>query len=417
MQGIRLRIVMSDKPVVTVVCKTCDTRLDEEALSEPHEMICPVCFSMVVVPAASQAAVKKGPQFKSDPDLEGYAMLPLEGPEAEARAKKAQDVILVVCPICRARLHVAPKKEAYHIKCHDCHELVRVPSRGEHRAKQKKEAIPDKRDAIEPVPVGQVETQDRSYSSWYLKSQTLTRRESDARPPKSVYFSSTFTFPWERELVLKWIYLSVGLTVFAMLGVLLVGMYSEGGGIPGMAMGFFALPLIWIGIWTTSYAASVSMAIITDTANGNQRIVNWADQNWRDWVITMAYVDYLIAVAALGGYVTNKLLELAGTPAPAAGFVVTAIAFPYVILSALETGGGLNFVSANVTLSLVRKPLAWLGFYLLAAILTAGIGGAIWGLWQISPYLAGALGGLLLAAWILILARLTGRLAWAISRE
>lgn len=407
---------MSDKLVVTVVCKTCDTRLDEEALLEPHETICPICFSQVIVPAASQAAVKTVPQFKSDPNLEGYAMLPLEGPEAEKRAKKAQDVILVVCSICRARLHAQPKKEAYHIKCHDCHELVRVPSRAEHRERQKREAIPDKRDAVEPVPVGKVETQDRFYSAWYLKSQLLPRRE-EAKPPKSVYFSSTFTFPWEPELLMKWIYLSVGLTVFAMLGVLLFSMYSQGGGIPGLAMGFFALPLIWIGIWTLSYAASVCMVIITDTANGNQRIVNWAEQNWRDWVITMAYVQYLLAVAALGGYVVNKSLELAGAPAPWAGFVVTAFALPYVILSALETGGGLNFVSANVTLSLFRRLGAWLGYYLLAALLTAAIAGGLWGLWLVTPLLAGGLGGMLLAAWILILARLTGRLAWAISRE
>lgn len=408
---------MSDHPVVTVVCKTCDTRLDEEALPEPHETICPVCFSQVIVPAASQALVTKGPIFKSDPNLEGYSMLPLEGPEAAKRAKKAQDVILVVCPICRARLHAPPKKEAYHIKCHDCHELVRVPSRAEHRERQKREAIPDKRDVIEPVPVGKVETHDRVYSSWYLKSQTLSPREPDAKPPKSVYFSGTFTFPWEPELIMKWLYLSVGLTVFAMLGVLLFSMYSQGGGIPGMAMGFFALPLIWIGIWTMSYAASVSMAIITDTANGNQKIVNWADQNWRDWVITMAYVIYLIAVSALAGYVTNKLLEVAGHPAPWAGFIVTAVALPYIILSALETGGGLNFVSANVTLSFFRNLLPWLGFYVIAGLLTTALAGGLWGLWIVNPLLAGGLGGMLLAAWILILARLTGRLAWAISRE
>jgi hypothetical protein len=408
---------MSDKPVVTVVCKTCDTRLDEEALEEPHETICPVCFSMVIVPAASQALVKKAPLFKSDPNLEGYAMLPLEGPDAEKRAKKAQDVILIVCPICRARLHSQPKKEAYHIKCHDCHELVRVPSRAEHRVTQKREAIPDTRDAVEPVPVGKVETQDRAYSSWYLKSQTLTRREPDAKPPRSVYFSSTLTFPWEPGLIVRWFYLSIGLTVFVMLGMLIASLILGAGGYTGLTMGFFALPLVWIGIWTVSYAASVCMTIVTDTANGNHKIVNWADQNWREWVITMAYVFYLVAVAALGGYVTSKLLEFAGKPAPWAGYLVTAIALPYVVLSALETGGGLNFLSANVSLSLFRRPFAWLGYYLLAAIVTAAVAGALWGLMLVNLYLAGALGGMLLAAWLLILARLTGRLAWAISRE
>ena len=408
---------MSDKTVVTVVCKTCDTRLDEEALAEPHEMICPICFSMVIVPAAAEGAVKKGPQFKSDPNLEGYAMLPLEGPEAEARAKKAQDVILVVCPICRARLHSQPKKEAYHIKCHDCHELVRVPSRAEHRQKQKREAIPDTFDAIEPVPVGKAETHDRTYSSWYLKSQTLVRREGDAKPPQSVYFSSTFTFPWEHQLLMRWIYLSIGLTGFFALGMVIASLMLGASGYTGLTMGFFALPLVWVGIWTLSYAASISMAIVTDTANGNQKIANWADQNWREWVITMAYVLYLLAVAGLGGYITDKLLELAKVDAPWVGYCVTAVALPYVILSALETGGGLNFVSANVTLSLFRKAGAWIGYYVIAGALTAAVAATLWGLLLVSPYVAGGLGGVIVATWLLILARLTGRLAWAISRE
>jgi len=408
---------MSEKPVVTVVCKTCDTRLDEEAFAEPHEIHCPVCFSPVIVPSASQGAVRIGPAFKSDPDLEGYAILPLEGPESEKRARKAQDVILVVCPICRARLHSAPKKEAYHIKCHDCHELVRVPSRSEYREKQQREAIPDRAEAVEPVAVREVEAEGRVYSGWYLKAHSEIRREPDARPPRSVYFESTFTFPWEADLVSRWIYLSVGITFFALLSAFLASMMEGASGYSGLTMGFFALPLVWVGIWTGSYAASLGMAIVTDTANGNQKIVNWAEQNWREWVMTMAYVQYLAAVAALAGYVTNQLLEFAGNPAPWVGVVVTAVALPYVVLSALETGGGINFVSANVTLSLFRKPLAWLVYYVIAGALTAAVAMALWGLWQVSPYVAGGAGGMLMAAWVLIVSRLTGRLAWAISRE
>jgi len=407
---------MSDKPVVTVVCRVCDTRLDETAFDQPHETHCPICHSPVIVPAAGQG-VKKAPQFKSDPNLEGYAVLPLEGPEAEQRAKKAQDVILVVCPVCRARLHSAPKKEAYHIKCHDCHELVRVPSRAEHREKQRKEAIPANFDPVEPVPVGQVASSDRVYSSWYLQAHSEIRREPDVAPPASLYFSGTLTFPWEREIVAKWVFLSLGTTFFALLTALLVSLIPGGGGPSGLVMGFFALPLIWIGIWTVSYAASVCMAIITDTANGNQKIVNWADQNWRDWIMTMAYVQYLIAVAALAGYVTARLLDLAGTPDRWPAFLVAIVTFPYVLLSALETGGGINFISPNVTLSLVRKPLPWLGYYLVSGVLTAAVAGALWGLLQVSPLLAGGLGGMLIAAWLLIQSRLTGRLAWAISRE
>ncbi|HVJ67238.1 MAG TPA: hypothetical protein VM510_04595 [Caulifigura sp.] len=407
---------MPEHKFVTVVCKVCDTRIDEEASEHARESFCPVCQSLIIVPAAS-AAVLKAPLFKTDPNLEGYAVLPLDGPEAEARAKKAQDVILVNCPVCRARLHAPPKKESYHIKCHDCHELVRVPSRAEHRARQKREAIPEKREVIEPVPVGRAVESDRFYSSWYLQAHSEIRREPDARPPKNLYFWSTFTFPWEPGIAARWFYLTLGLTFLAMAAVLTMSLLSGGERIAGFASAFFALPLVWVAIWTVSYAASVGMAIITDTANGNQKIVNWADQNWRDWVITMAYVLYLIAVASLAGYVINKVLQFAGVETSLPGIIVSAMAVPYVILSALETGGGLNFISANVTLSVFSKPLPWLGYYILSAAFTASVAGALWGLLRFSPLLAAGLGGMILAAWVIIEARLTGRLAWAISRE
>ncbi len=407
---------MSEQRIVTVVCRVCQTRLDEEAASEPRESICPVCQSLVIVPAAS-ASTKPASVLRTEPDLEGYAVLPLEGAEAEARAKKAQDVILVLCPICRARLHSPPRKEAYHIKCHDCHELVRVPSRAEHRAKQKRDAIPDRLESVEPVPIGRAEVAERTYSSWYLKAHGEIRREPDAQLPEHLFLSGTMTFPWEREIFMKWVFLSLGTTFFSLVSALLVALMSEGYAPSGLATGFFALPLIWGGIWTVSYAASVCMAIVTDTANGNQRIVNWAEQNWRDWIITMAYVQYLAAVAALAGYVTTQLLRLAGVPSSLPGLVVSAAAFPYVVLSALETGGGLNFLSANVTLTLAKKPLPWLSYYIIAGGLTIGVAASIWGLLLVSPLLAGAAGGVLVAAWLLIQARLLGRLAWAISRE
>ncbi len=405
------------KPFVTVVCKVCETRLDEEPAPEARESFCPICHSVVIIPAAGTPA-PRGPVFRTDPNLEGYAVLPLDGPEAEERMKKAQDVILVVCPICRARLHAAPRKEAYQIQCHDCREPVRVPSRSEHRAKAKKEAIPDRREAIEPVPVQATEAPDRRYSSWYLQAQSQIRREPDPRPPDSLYFDSTFTFPWERDLVLRWVYLSLGLSVFSLLGSLLLSMYlaSTGGGI-SMAMAFFALPLVWIGIWTLSYAASLAMAIITDTANGNRTIINWAEQNWRDWVITMAYAQYLVAVAALGG--------LRRRPAPAA----CGSRFPL----ALHAGDGCGAAVCDSLGARKRRrtelPVRQRGAQ--PDPETVRLAGVLPDRGRIHRSRGrrhlGTLPGFApscrccwrpdWSAWILIQSRLMGRLAWAISRE
>lgn len=399
---------------VTVVCRVCDTRIDERQGDSDRDIRCPMCHSAVTIPAIGS---EPAPRPKSLPtgNVEGYSLLTADEAQNRQKQARAANVILVVCPICQARLHFAPKKDPYQATCPDCHEPVRVPAGREAREKQQKDKPPRKADAVEPLPVPATTSRTREYSPWYLQAQAHIRREPDAKPPRSLFFSDTFTLPWQKGVLSRWVYLSLGLTAVGLIAMVILMLREDGGAIGGFGLAFFALPILWIVLWTAAYAATVWLVILIDTANGNREIVSWGDQNWREWVIQLVYVEYLIATAAMFAYGIGFLARLAGAPLwPVFGAAVTLL-FPLIALSALERGGSWNFFSKAIAGSLVRSPGLWISFFLLSAALVVPWTVA-WG-WLALHWMgaAAAVGGIVWAAILLIHARLLGRLAYGLS--
>jgi hypothetical protein len=176
-----------------------------------------------------------------------------------------------------------------------------------------------------------------------------------------------------------------------------------------------ALPAIWIGLWTASYGAAVWLVVAIDTANGNREIVHWGEQNWREWIPQMVYLEYLLGLAAAAAHGIGLLAERAGGPywpVFTGSFVLLS---PIIIVSSLERGGSWNIFSKEILKSLWRSPLVWAGFFLLSGLLVAGWAWAWAWLLFAFPMLALAVGGLGWATVLLIHARLLGRLALGLS--
>lgn len=400
---------------VTVTCRVCGTRLDERQSDTPRDVACHMCQTMVKVPAFDASAVKKA--SKPTADVEGYGLLDLNSSESVERSRRAAEALLIVCPICRARLHYSPKREAHQVQCPDCQELVRVPSKAEARAKQEKDKGSRKPDPVEPLAVPAPTVAPRQYSQWFLHATSHIKREPDPVPPKHLFFSDTFNFPWQRGVVSRWGFLTIGLTAISIVGVVLSDLYQNASGINGFVIAFFALPIIWIAIWTASYACAVWLVVLIDTANGNREIVNWGDQNWREWIIQMVYVEYLLGIAAACAHGVGVLVRLSGN-SYWAGFAPTlTVLFPIIALSGLERGGSWNIFSKDIFLSLFRRPLHWLGFLLISTLVTLAPTALIAWLLQVAPSAVLALAGPLAAYLVLIHARLLGRLAWAVGRD
>jgi hypothetical protein len=343
-----------------------------------------------------------------------------DAPPQPGRRKNSLGDVLVVCPICAARLHPPLRRETYRVQCPDCHEPVRVPSPQEAAALETRvKTQPPKLEEMEstgglvlPPPVRRRPTQ-----TFYSQQTVQIRREAPDPPPEWVWFSGVWTFPWQPGVLKKWGFISLGITL---LGGLLTLLASLSGGVSSPAsavMAFFALPMIWIGIWTASYASSACLHVITETSAGNQRINDWPDQGWRDGMFSFLSMLYLVSVAALIGHVAGLAGGAAGWGYWLTNAETVRLLFPFLVLSMLETGAWYFPFSVPLAGSFGRNFMDWLVAYLLLAVLLRG-----WGwLWLrgavAAPYLMPLATGWIWAAVILIAARILGRLGWRITQR
>jgi hypothetical protein len=405
---------------VSVVCPVCRARLDERVAEKPRQIKCPDCFTAVRVPARTEVDAQEKRKPAAPVREPGTYALRADGEprsQTESRQKALDEgVVLVVCGVCGARLHPRPRRDAHVVECPDCRESVRVPSKQEVAEKRKAEEFRKRKlDAIEPLPVPKPEAPAELRTS-YWEAREAVRREPDPEPARWTFFSGVFTFPWHAEVVTRWVYLSVGFTALGLLTAVLLMLMGGASGYSGIVLAFFALPAIWIGIWTLSYAAACWLVVVEDTAAGNQRIENWLPQNWREWVLQAAYLVYVVSLALVAGHGAGKLVELAGGEY-AWGFGPTAwLLFPVIVLSSLESISAWVPISGPIVRSLMTHAGGWIMFYLLSSLVVLG-----WAtVWRIAvafwPWPALAGGGVVSSAVWLIHARLLGRLGWYVSR-
>lgn len=414
-----------DQAFITVACPVCGTRLDERVSEQARAATCPDCHTQVPIPAA--ADIPPPPKPKPLPEVGIYGIEQAAGDAsmksrraaAERHARRERALVLVVCPICAARIDTLAKREARRVKCPDCHEPVRIPSQSE--VDQKRKRQPKKRPPpeIEPLPVSKSEPPSTFVPTFFAEARAAIRREEVSPPPKWTYFSRVYSIPWHAEVFSRWVYLSVGLTVMGLLIAFLISMGAEMAGSQfGMVIAFFVLPLIWICTWTLSYAAACSRAILEDTAAGSNRISSWHEQNWREWVLVLTYVGFLWGLAIILGHVTARLVEQFGGPFLPTLVGVTWFAFPIILLSSLEADSVFVPLSVPIARSLWRHLRGWAMFYLLSTLTVLAPDVVLLLAADALPHsLLALLLGPVTAAAIFIYARLLGRLGWLISRS
>jgi hypothetical protein len=152
------------------------------------------------------------------------------------------------------------------------------------------------------------------------------------------------------------------------------------------------------------------LAILRDTAAGNDKIENWPDTLWIDWISEGLYVVNPLLGSVAPGYFLNWLLKLTG---PVSWLIVAGsfiVLFPILLLSVLEGNFPLKILSLPVLASVVVAFPIWVVFYIETAIL-AGL--AAWGGYCLAmkPYFGIAAVSFILVTALVIYFRLLGRLA------
>lgn len=404
----------------TAVCPTCGTRVDERLTDDALEVSCPDCFRPVRIPGRSEVEASKGtPAAPEEPGV--YRLQAKPDPRAAQPGRSARPSqpknVLVICGVCGARLNPPLHKQSYRVRCPDCHRPVRIPS-PEEAEEQAARLHPPARppEPVEPLPVPLPPSRPRPIKTFYSTTATQIRKVRSDPPPQWTYFEGVWLFPWQKDVVRKWLFLSLGLTMLGGLVAVLTMLMGGASSPVSSVMAFIALPAIWIFLWTASYGASACLTIIIETAAGNQRIEEWPDEGWRHGLFNFLMLIYLWGVAVVIGHFVGLASEAAGGPYWACVDGAVGLLVPYLVLSVLETGAWYMPFSGPVTRSILRCPGDWLIGYLLLGASMAGMS-FVWGTaMTYSPVLTLLLSGFAWSAVWLISARLLGRLGWKITQ-
>jgi hypothetical protein len=238
----------------------------------------------------------------------------------------------------------------------------------------------------------------------------LTAAKKPPPPPRLPMLSGVLLFPFYLKTLGAWMAISFGLMVSAWLLMFWLG--------PGMILGMdsarlFGPPTCLAALLTFGYAASCCLIIIEETCHGWDSIEVSAGIDWKEWAWNFAHVTALVLQAALVGH----LVWLAcGAESWLPMVVGSLAALPLVLLGALAADGAwVPMAIVTIVLSLARNYWAWLFFYLeTTAMILGWILLAAAGLGQ-EPWLVPLYAAPLLAAIMLIYARLAGRLAGCIA--
>jgi hypothetical protein len=249
-----------------------------------------------------------------------------------------------------------------------------------------------------------------------MDPSSLSKRASAAEepppPPRWPMVSGVFTFPFYLGTLGSWMLVSLGMMVSAWLFMFWWG--------PGAVLGIdaahlFGLPTCVAAVLTLGYAASCCLMIVEQTSYGWNAINVSPESDWREWVWNYAYLTVLALESALvGAAVRVACFWESWLPV----LLGTFVAYPLVLLGALAASGAwAPLAILDVLKSIPRLYRTWILFYLETSLMLGGwILLVVMGLEE-TPWLVPLYAAPLLAAGVLIYARLIGRLAGQIAAQ
>ncbi len=240
----------------------------------------------------------------------------------------------------------------------------------------------------------------------------ILRDEEQPEPPRWTFLSGVFGYPWRGVNFARWAAISFGLSIASAVDYKAIDTAGllDGDLTQTNAFGIVQIVFgIMITLGVASFAAASCRAAIIDTADGHNLPQEDTLPEWDLWIFTLvAWVSLGAAAAAVGYPLTLAI-------GPAGFFVTLVMLFPLLLLSAMESDSYIMPVSGPVLRTLWTYGHGWLAFYLLStAILALAVAAFVFGLPE-APIATCIAMGPVLAAALLIYARLLGRLAWGAS--
>lgn len=411
------------QPQIPVICGVCRTRMLATEDQVGQKLKCPDCGTETIVLPMAKRAMPEGPvKPPSDPEAT-YELC--KGPGQPPPGSVAyQTHFPVICPLCHTRLHATLDQVGSKMVCPDCLTQITVPP--------PPEKLPeiDPMEGVEPSytyspPTRPPEFQPIFDCSWTKDldepEPTRPRRQSrlvraKKKPAISGLFFGILGFLLYPRVRTRWL-------VFSILGILpaycAVGAIRYGS-IDDYVPQFLGLTFsMGTGIFTLGFivvTAPSLLAILVDTAAGNDQVENWPEGPFVDWAFNGFYILNALAVSMLPPAGLAWLASGEGFDSLLSAVISAFFLFPIVLVSMFERGSAMLPFSLPILRSLWSGFWAWALFYVETGLLLPFA--SILAL-QVAVFV-GPLGLVLavplLVATLIVYFRLLGRLAWVCAQ-
>lgn len=439
-------------------CPICNEGVQEPARNEPYAVPCPECGTAITVPSASEVERRTvgavEPHAESVGEYQIAAPQPASGdsnrshPVAGAASDPSQTdpsqtgptqtgpgngntghsggvvhgsphrklsgmVYTVTCGTCHERVEAVLKKTATVIDCPECGRKLKIPALDDYE-RTVAPAVSTKR--VSAFKISPTLVSPQRAQSVFTDPTTVQTRNEPEPPPRSLFFSDVFDYPWKRGVIGQWFRMSLGLSlsgsIFA--AVWLLAFASN----PYLVALFFGGAVLMSSIFAMSYSSAVLLDIVIDTSAGNSRPVEAPDADYKEWVGRFAYlVWFAVGAMAVAGTLTSPLER--PEVRLACMLPIWVATFPLALLSSLHVNSLVMPISLDLIMVFPRIWRQWLAFYVLSLILAAGYFGAFTAAWMLDDvniFLGWmVVQGPITAAVGIIAARLLGRLAYHVS--
>lgn len=415
----------ADLAYVRIACPVCSTLLYATEDQVGRQIVCPDCRVPTVVRRPAEPAAKGHPPGMTAGVDEEYAVREgVDQPPPDSAAYRSY--IAVVCPLCHTWLHATEDQVGQELVCPDCDRpmIVPPPPPPKHKPDPMEDAgegytVAEAAEVSEcaaliaprrwrfPLGIGRSDDCDFGRSG---------AARSPPEPPRRPFLSGVFDFPLHLGVCQRWVTLSIGAAMLMLPGVSIVLFMANADPslstihmwVGGLVLAIVAcrIALIWISV-----ASGCCLAVLCDTAVGNDRIESWPESVFLDWNTDCFYLINSLLLSAVTGLGIAWGLQCAGVESPVIVPLSLLVLFPVALLSMLEANSPIKPLSRLVWRSMSAAWWAWARFYVGSTILVVAAGWPTLGLLIWSPLLGTIVAAPLLVATLLIYFRLLGRLA------
>lgn len=387
---------------LTIICPTCNARVSAPLQQAGEQIKCPDCFLMLKIPdidsiSAEQVKLQTKSTIQKEQESVGaYAIIDDsivddsiidtdDTPQESSVSNKEADDFRTVCPHCAAPidselLDSASNETTTHLTCSQCFEIFDTPAKPQPSSQSPPETRTKrnsnqrrKRSRSSSKKSGN-STEESNEAQWKSPFDAMAEIRQVVPPPipRWTFFSGVFNFPWRKDTVARWGYFTFGLMLLEPLFFVVWWLISE---YYIIAIPFFALPIIWIGILTTSYGVACWSVILEETAAGNDEIHGWLAPVWGDWLMRFLAIGYTTVLSSfIPAGIAALFRSLTGSSFSNTIFVVLLfLVWPIFILSSLDSNSLFVPLTRRVVRSVVRFWRYWLLYYLLTVSLFCGL--------------------------------------------